>query len=357
MKYICESCNREWDYPIERCIFCKSRVSRFDISHYRVEEITMVAVPSEEHPITPYYVMLLRDGDGSYRFQKTFSRHVVGDVVHVAASHDEGYSIGIIGTGLTGRGIAEVAVRTGNKVILKSRSREALKRAESSLGRNLCKSMSPQEAQNLLGNVVLTLDYEDLSQAQFVIESVVEDLFVKREVCSKDAVLTSNTSSLCISSIAEGLERPERVAGLHFFNPVTKMQLVEIVQGEKTSSQVLLELEALAIRLNKAHVRVQDTPGFIVNRLLFSMINEACRMLDKGIAGVEDIDKAMKLGANYPMGPFELADLIGLDLCLEIIENLMVSADDRQFQPAMALRSLVEKGSYGRKSGKGFYQY
>ena len=364
MKYCCQGCGREWDYPVLACVFCGGEVSKVDISRYVVDEVITVNVPSEDHPLIPYYVLMLKDSDGSYHFQKTFQRHETGDVVQVSRSLEKTYTIGIVGTGITGKGIAEVALLSGSRIVWKSRSRSALINAIEALSKKLSKRMSPDEAEILLENIITTTEWEPLSVSEFVIESITEDLSIKREtfrildqICSSQVVLASNTSSLQISRISEGLLHPERVLGLHFFNPIARMQLVEIVRGEQTANETIDKCRALVASLNKVDVIVTDTPGFIVNRLLFVMINTACRMLDEGVAKVEDIDRAMKLGANYPMGPFELADLIGLDLCLEIIRNLHDSSQGREYEASLALENLVNSGCLGRKSGRGFYQY
>jgi len=329
-----------------------------------VDEVIAVSVPSEDHPLTPYYVLLLKDSDGAYHFQKTFQRREVGESVHACSVSEKKSTIGIMGTGVTGKGIAEVALLSGCRIILKSRSRSSLEDAVEFLSKKLSKSMSEDEAMVLLNNITATTDYEPLAQSDFVIESITEDISIKREtfrildrICPPDIVLASNTSSLQITRIAEGLTHPERVVGLHFFNPIPRMQLVEVVKGKQTADETIEKCRMLVTGLNKVPVLVMDTPGFIVNRLLFVMINTACRMLDEGVARVEDIDCAMKLGANYPMGPFELADLIGLDLCLEIIKNLYESSQGKEFEASPILKALVAGGCLGRKSGKGFYQY
>jgi 3-hydroxybutyryl-CoA dehydrogenase len=364
MKYHCESCGREWDYPVEVCIFCDHPVSNVDVSSYEVQSITQVFISSDDHPITPYYVMLLRDSDGSYKFQKTFQNHEKGEIISLQKDPAEEFILGVIGTGLTGRGIVEVAAKTGNKVILKGRSEASLKKAIDSISKSLSKSMNPNESKNIIHNIILTTDFEPLIASNIIIESVVENLDIKRDIikkldliCRKDVILASNTSSLSISQIAGGLNHPERVLGLHFFNPIPKMKLVEIIKAKQTSDEALEKSRQFVKRLNKDMVLAEDTSGFIVNRLLFIMINEACHILDRGVAKIEDVDKAMKLGANYPMGPFELADLIGLDLCLEIIENLNKSSRGNEFEPSEILKDLVEKGHYGRKSNVGFYNY
>lgn len=364
MKYRCDSCAKEWDYPVKYCIFCGKLISKIDITKYTVEGITQVFVPSDNHPVTPYYVMLLEDSNGSYKFQKTFKYHNIGDTIYVKGDEEEEYAIGVIGTGVTGKGIIEVAARTGNKVIFKSRSEKSLEKAMDRVSKNLSKRMEPEELDIALDRIITTTRYESLANADLIIESVIEDLQVKKEIfrkldsiCSPDTILASNTSSLLISKIAEDMKHPERVIGMHFFNPVPKMKLVEVIKGEKTSEDTLKKAHEFATKFNKISVDVNDTPGFIVNRVLFIMINEAGHMIDEGIANIEDIDKAMKMGANYPMGPFGLADMIGLDLCLKIIENLNASFDGNKFEPSITLRNLVKEGNYGRETGRGFYEY
>jgi len=364
MKYKCNSCGREWDYPIKTCIFCGKPVSKIDIIKYTVEGVTQVFVPSDDHPVAPYYVLLLKDSNGSYKFQKTFEHHDIGDVVYAKGKKEEECSIGVIGTGVTGKGIVEVAAKAGSKVIIKSRSEKSLKKAIEKISKNLSKGMEPEELEVALSRIVATTKYEDLSNADLVVESVIENLDVKRKIfqkldsiCNPNTILATNTSSLSISKIAENVKHPERVVGMHFFNPIPKMKLVEIIRTEKTSDEVLKKTYKFAMRFNKIPISVKDSPGFIVNRLLFIMINEACHMLDEGVASVEEIDKAMKLGANHPMGPFELADLIGLDLCVEIIENLSDLTGENKFTISNSLQKLVGQGHLGRKTGKGFYDY
>ena len=364
MNYYCARCGREWDYPVSNCIFCYGKVEKIDTSEHVIDDMVQVSIPTEDHPIIPYYVMLLRGSDGSYKFKKTFQNHEIGDKIHLESERYDKCTIGIIGTGITGRGIAEVALRTGNSIILKSRSRGALDNTLDKLSRNLYKSLNMEESQLLLEKMTTTTDYISLAKADFIIESVVEDLEVKRNIfrildsiCDPDVVLATNTSSLSISKISDGLRYPERVVGLHFFNPITRMQLIEIIKGDKTSDDTLSKCADVAKKLGKVSILAKDTPGFVVNRLLFTLINEACWMLEKGTSSVEEIDKAMKLGANHPMGPFELADLIGLDLCEEIIENLKCDSENLMSHSTNILNELVRKGYLGKKSGRGFYDY
>ncbi len=364
MKYRCDSCGREWDYPVKTCIFCNKPISIVDVSKYTVEGITQVFVPSDNHPVTPYYIMLLKDSNRSYKFQKTFEHHEIGDIIYTKGKKEGEYTIGVIGTGVTGKGIVEVVAKAGDKVILKSRSEKSLEKAMDIVSRNLSKGIEPEELEITLSKIMATTQYEPLANADLIVESVIEDLDAKRKIfqkldsiCNPDIILASNTSSLLISKIAEDVKHPERVVGMHFFNPIPKMKLVEIIRTEKTSDNVLKKTHEFARRFNKISINAKDAPGFIVNRLLFIMINEACHMLDERVASVKDIDKAMKLGANHPMGPFELADLIGLNLCLEIIENLNISFGGDKFEPSDTLKNLVKEGNYGRKTGRGFYEY
>lgn len=274
------------------------------------------------------------------------------------------YTIGVIGTGVTGKGLVELAIRSGCKVIFKSRSVDSLDNALKIISGKLSKDMSPEEVKMALDRLELTTNYESLSGANIIIESVIEDLHIKRDVfqilesvCETDVILASNTSSLLISEISNCLCYPERTAGLHFFNPITKMKLVEIIKGEKTSESVIEKCHELALKLGKTPVIVNDSTGFIVNRLLFTMINEACHMLEEGVASVEEIDTAIKLGARHPMGPFELADFIGLDLCLEILGNLNTMPIEKKYKANDLLENLINNGHCGRKSQKGFYTY
>lgn len=364
MRYRCESCGREWDYPLKMCIFCRKPLTEVDESHYTVLATSKVFVPSVHHPITPYHVLLLKNDSGSFRFMKTMEPHDVGDTIYAkGASKSKSHTVGVIGSGITGKGLVETIASSGHNVIFKGRSEASLKKAMEIIEKRLSKMHDDDKVEAILGRISMTTRYEPLSEAELVIESVVEDIEVKKSIfreldtiCPPETILASNTSSLLISEISEGVRHPERVVGMHFFNPIPKMQLVEVIRTEKTSPSVVKRVHEFASEFNKTTVSARDTSGFIVNRLLFIMINEACTMLDEGVSSVEDIDKAMRLGANHPMGPFQLADLIGLDLCLEIIENLS-NLGAEKFKPSRTLREYVEKGLYGRKSGKGFYDY
>jgi len=364
MRYICDNCKKNWDYPVEICIFCGKTIRRIDEGPYIVQGLTQVFIPSEDHPIIPYYIAFLKDSKGNCRFLKTIDAYSIGDIVDYKENNNQHYCVGIIGTGVTAIGIAVVALAQGNRVILKSRSEASLTSAKDSILKSLSKKIELDKIGDLLSKAEFTLDYNNLLDSDIIIESVVEDFEIKRQIfktidsiCNREIILASNTSSLSISEIGKDLIHPERIIGFHFFNPIVKMKLVEVIKTDRTDARIVNKSVLIANSLGKIPLVMNDSPGFIVNRLLFSMINEACCMLEKGTATLEDIDKAMKLGANFPMGPFELADLIGLDICYEIINNFNKSINGNQFEPSQKLINLLKEGHYGRKTGKGFYNY
>ena len=364
MKYKCDSCDVEWDYPVRNCIFCGAPLSKINNTKYQVEGATRVLIPSVDHPITPYYVLLLKDLSGSHRFHKSFRQYNNGDTIYLNSNEGRKYTIGIIGTGVTGKGLAELAIRTGNNIILKSRSEDSFERALNVISKNLSKEMEPNRMKIALNRITTTTNYEQLATSDLIIESVVEDFKIKKSIfkkldsiCEPTTILASNTSTLPISKLSNGLKHPERVIGMHFFNPIPRMMLVELIRGKNTGEETLNRATEFAEALNKIPVNVVDIAGFIVNRLLFLMINEACCMLDSGIASIEDIDKAMKLGANHPMGPFELADFIGVDICLSILGILYSELKNPSYKPAKILHIMANDGILGRKAGKGFYKY
>ena len=263
-----------------------------------------------------------------------------------------------------GTQIAEYLVQTGYPVILKTRSPESIEGITSKIRKKLSKRLQEQEVERCLENLIITTDYSDLNNVDIIIEASKEDLEIKKEVfselsrvCKPTTIFATNSSSLSIDALAEVTDRPERFIGLHFFNPVHRMDLVEVVIGSKTSNATKEFAVNLANDLKKQPIVVKNSPGFIVNRLLLPQINEAIRLLGDGIASREDIDSAVKLGLNHPMGPFELADFIGLDTCLSILEVLHTGLGDDHFEPAPLLREMVEEGKLGYKSGEGFYTY
>lgn len=275
----------------------------------------------------------------------------------------------VVGTGTMGNGIAQTFAQAGHDVLLKGRSEASLQRAHKniskSLGRMVSKGKMDEETQKAIeARIVDTMDFNDLRDSDLIIEVVAEQMPLKKEifktldeVCKPEAILATNTSSLSITEIGAATSRPERVIGLHFFNPVPMMKLVEVISGQLTDPAVHDKAMEIAREVGKTPVRVNEAPGFVVNRILIPMINEGVGILADGVATREDIDEAMKLGANHPMGPLALADLIGLDVCLAIMEVLYTEFGDSKYRPHPLLRKMVRANLLGRKTGRGFYDY
>ena len=275
----------------------------------------------------------------------------------------------VVGTGTMGNGIAQTFAQAGHDVLLKGRSEASLQRAHKniskSLGRMVSKGKMDEETQKAIeARIVDTMDINDLRDSDLIIEVVSEQMPLKKEifktldeVCKPEAILATNTSSLSITEIGAATSRPERVIGLHFFNPVPMMKLVEVISGQLTDPAVHDKAMEIAREVGKTPVSVNEAPGFVVNRILIPMINEGVGILADGVATREDIDEAMKLGANHPMGPLALADLIGLDVCLAIMEVLYTEFGDSKYRPHPLLRKMVRANLLGRKTGRGFYDY
>lgn len=279
-------------------------------------------------------------------------------------------TIGIVGAGSMGGGIANLAAINGFKVILHDIEERFLDNALSRMDTFMSKSvergkMSEEQKQAALDLIKTTTDLEDLRDADLVIEAVIEDMDMKKEVFAKldtitreDVILATNTSSMSITEIASATKRPDRVAGMHFFNPAQLMKLVEVVRGYETSDETVAELKAFSAKLKKEVVEVKkDSPGFIVNRIMIPQFIEAIRLLEEGVATAEDIDKAVKFGLNYPMGPFELQDFAGVDIGYYVMEYFQREFNDSRFAPPLLLKQLVRAGRHGKKTGAGFYDY
>lgn len=275
----------------------------------------------------------------------------------------------VIGAGQMGSGIAQVCAQAGFDVFLNDMNAEALdngmKRIEKLLIRAVEKErISETDKTDALKRLTPSSDLQDAQTCDLVIEAVVENMDVKEKVFSeldrlapKHAILASNTSSLPITEIATTTNRPDQVIGMHFMNPVPVMKLVEVIRGLQTSDATYKAIEEMTAKLNKVSVAVEDFPGFVANRILMPMINEAIYTVYEGVSSVEDVDTVMKLGMNHPMGPLTLADFIGLDTCLYIMEVLHEGFGDSKYRPCPLLRKYVKAGWFGKKSGRGFYQY
>jgi 3-hydroxybutyryl-CoA dehydrogenase len=277
--------------------------------------------------------------------------------------------VAVVGAGTMGRGIAHVVASAGVPVTLIDRDEAILEESMSRVRIDLDRAvererMTQDEADVAISMIDTDTLLESANDVDLVIEAVPESFKIKSDlfrrlddVCKPTAILASNTSSISITQLGALTERPEQVIGLHFFNPVPRMQLVEVVEGSRTVDETVDTAFEFSKRLGKTPIVVQDYPGFVSNRILVPMINEAIFCLMEGVAGVEDIDSVMKLGMNHPMGPLELADLIGLDVCLDILGVLHRDFGDPKFRPCPLLRQMVAAGKLGRKTGEGFYAY
>lgn len=282
---------------------------------------------------------------------------------------DEIKEVGVIGAGTMGSGIAQVVASSGRKVVLVDVSEASLDRGiktiEKSLARMVKKGdIAESDSRAVVSNIQATTSFQDLSGVDMVVEAVFEEIGVKKETFKKldeftkpEIVLATNTSSLPIVEIAISTKRPDRVVGMHFFNPAPIMKLVEVIKSLTTSDETVQIAYDFSKALGKEPVKGKDMPGFIVNRILMPMLNEAVFTLQDGVGSADDIDKAMKLGTNQPMGPLALIDLIGLDVTLDVIDVLYKEFQDSKYRAAPLLRQMVRSGRLGRKSGRGFYEY
>lgn len=361
----CGECGREYRYDVELCTFCRVELASREPTRGRVLAVTRVDVPSIGHEDVPYWCTLVQAEDDSMHIVKSDRAIETGERFALSGAPEEDLAVvGVLGTGIMGRGLVELLLARGHEVCWLSRSDEHADRARDRVLERLARTMDEDELDGAAARLAVGADPSFFRRCDLVIEAVVEEAEPKADALARaeahmrpDALLSTNTSGLSLDELAAGLTRPERFGALHFFNPATRMRLVETSRAMSTSDETAARLEHFARSLGKIPVAVAQRPAFVVNRVLMPLINEAVRALEEGAAPPADIDEAVRLGLNHPMGPLALADLIGLDIVASIMDNLAERTGDEGYAPRPLLRRLVDEGKLGRKTGQGFFRH
>jgi 3-hydroxybutyryl-CoA dehydrogenase len=363
--YVCPQCHARYSVDLPSCTFCRVDLVLDQAREAEVIAVTEVQSPPLGHEDVPYWVAMVRTPGGALHMRKSDTALMVGD--RVLAPEDEAIEravVGVLGTGVMGRGLVELLLSRGHMVRWHGRTEQSIGKARARVFDRLGRVMDEDQLAAVEPHLVTSTDVSVLGDCDVVIEAVVEELEPKAAALAEaeaamrdDAVLATNTSGLSLDDLAAALKRPERFGALHFFNPATRMRLVETAVARATSPETSAFLDEFAASLAKTPVRVSATPAFAVNRALMPLLNEAVREFEEGVASAESIDEAIRLGLNHPMGPLALADLIGLDVVIDIMDNLAERLGDETYTPRPLLRTLVAEGKLGRKTGAGFYEY
>jgi 3-hydroxybutyryl-CoA dehydrogenase len=361
----CPNCGRDYAYDLEQCTWCRVSLEKRESTRATIVAITEVNAPSLGHEDVPYWCAVARADDGSQAIVKLDHSVSIGSTLAFGAEAEAELAVvGILGTGTMGRSLAELLLGRGHRVIWCGRSDERLAASRARLLDRLGRVMDEEQVAHADGMLTTCTSHGALVGCDVVIEAVVEEMEPKQAALAAaetsmrpGAILATNTSGLSIDELATALSRPEDFGAMHFFNPATRMRLVETAIGRSTSAETSEFLDVFARSLGKIPVRVAAKPAFAVNRALMPLLNEAVRELEEGVAPAESIDEAIRLGLNHPMGPLALADLIGLDVVVKIMVNLAERTRDETYAPRPLLLQKVADGLLGRKSGAGFYVY